>query len=155
MEFNTCALRPLEQTRSAWYTPENLESYFNVARDVLINAGVAELNPNYDHNVVYNEEIIITHPERIYSYDETRMEMAYTDSTKGESDKIVKPLGDDGTTVVTKSSKTGSACCRRLGDGRPLPVFIVFASGDSLELAWCLDVVAANIFDNEGNPLPW
>jgi hypothetical protein len=62
MEFNTCALRPLEQTRFAWYTPENLESYFTVARDVLINAGVAELNPNYDMNVVYSEEIIITHP---------------------------------------------------------------------------------------------
>ena len=41
MEFNTSALRPLEQTRSAWYTPENLESYFTASKDVLINAGVA------------------------------------------------------------------------------------------------------------------
>jgi len=118
MEFNTGTLRPLEQTRSAWYTPETLEAYFIVARVVLINAGVVELNPNCDPNVVYTEEIIITHPERICFYDETRMEMVCTDPTKGKSDKIIKRLGDDMTTVVTKSSKTGSACCSPLNKSR-------------------------------------
>jgi len=44
---------------------------------------------------------------------------------------------------------------RSSGDGRPLPVFIVFAPGDSFEPAWCLDVVSDNVLDNEGNPLPW
>jgi hypothetical protein len=83
------------------------------------------------------------------------MEMDYTDATKGKSDRIVKPLGDVGTTVVTKSSKTRSAYCGRQGDGRPLHVFIVFASGDLFEPAWCLDAVSNNVFDNEGNPLPW
>jgi len=66
MEFNTCALQPLEQTRSPWYAPESLEAYFTVARDVLINAGIAELNPHYGPNDVYNKEIIITPPPRAH-----------------------------------------------------------------------------------------
>ena len=156
MEFHSGSLRPLEQTRAAWYTPENLEIYFDVAKDVLINAGVAEVNPNYDPAVAYSEQIIITHPERICSYDETRMEMDCTDPTKGKTDRIVKAgMGDDGTTVVTKSSKTGSACCGRLGDGRALPVFVVFASGDTFDPAWAPHIVSDTIFDNEGEALPW
>jgi hypothetical protein len=93
MEFNTCVLRPLEQTKSAWYTPENLESYFTVTRELLINAGVAESNPNYDPNVVYSEEIIITHPERICSYDETIMKMDSTDHTKSQERQNSETLG--------------------------------------------------------------
>ncbi len=46
MHFLTGALRPLEQTMAEWFTVDNLEGYFNIARDVLINAGVTVKNPD-------------------------------------------------------------------------------------------------------------
>ena len=53
-EFLTSALRPLELTRKEWYTAENLASYFEVAKGVLMKAGVAEVNPHYDREVPYS-----------------------------------------------------------------------------------------------------
>jgi hypothetical protein len=60
MGFTTGALRPLEQTRHEWIVVESLETYFEAARDVLIDAGVAVRNPNYDSYLPYSEEILIT-----------------------------------------------------------------------------------------------
>ncbi len=65
MEFLTGPLRPLEETRAAWYTESNLEKYFKVARDAMLKAGVAVLNDDFDPNKPYSEEILITAPERI------------------------------------------------------------------------------------------
>jgi len=57
---------------------EKLAEYFEVAKDVLLNAGVAIINPDYDPTEVYSQYILITHPERICSYDETRSELDCT-----------------------------------------------------------------------------
>jgi hypothetical protein len=38
---------------------------------MLLDAGFDVLNPAYDLSAPYSEEIIITRPERICSYDET------------------------------------------------------------------------------------
>ena len=48
MEFTIGVLRPLEQKRVEWNTSINLKIYFEVARDVLFDAGVAALNHAYD-----------------------------------------------------------------------------------------------------------
>ena len=156
MEFTTGKLRPLEQTRAEWHTEENLAAYFDVARDVLLNAGVAELNPEYDPDVPYSEEIIITHPERICSYDETKMELDCTRGGSGKRDRFVRAgLEDDGESIVTKSSSCASAACGRLGDGRALPVYIVFASGETYDAKWAPEIVSEDIFDKDGKPLAW
>ena len=60
--FGTEVLRPLEQTRHEWFTPENLDTYFEVARDALLDAGMIFRNPHYDPQVPFSEEIIITRP---------------------------------------------------------------------------------------------
>ncbi len=54
MNFLIGTLRPLEQTRAQWFTEENLEGYFNIARDVLIKAGFAVVNPDFDPDVPYS-----------------------------------------------------------------------------------------------------
>ena len=82
MEFLTWPLRPLDQTRDKWYTEENLELYFVVAKYLPVDAGVAIINPNFDSNIPYSQEILITHPERICSYDETKMELDCTRARK-------------------------------------------------------------------------
>jgi hypothetical protein len=125
MEFLTGPLRPMELTIAEWFTTENLERYFDVAKDVRVTAGVAIVNPDFDPDEPHSEPIFITHPERISSYDETRMDPDCTKACGGNTDCIVKAgLGDDGTSIVTKSSKSGSAVCGRLGDGRALPIFV-------------------------------
>lgn len=62
---------------------------------------------------------------------------------------------DDGTTVVTKFDKCAFAVCGRLGDGRALPVFVCFASGDSYVFAWASHYVSDDILDKDVKPLPW
>lgn len=46
------ALRPLEDRRADWFSEENLEKYFEVARDVLLYTGVAVINPDYGLNLL-------------------------------------------------------------------------------------------------------
>jgi hypothetical protein len=55
-----------------------MASYFEVAKGVLLNAGVALVNPDYDPDLPYSQEILITKPERIWPYDETKMELDCT-----------------------------------------------------------------------------
>ena len=78
------------------------------------------------------------------------------DPNKGLTDRIVRAgTKDDGTSLVTKSSKTAFAVCGRLGDGRPMPVYTVFNSGDSFEPSWTPSIVSDCIFDKDGKGLPW
>ena len=156
MDFLTGHLRPLEQTREEWYTEKNLETYFDIARDVFLNAGVAVMNPTFDPSEPYSEELNIVAPDRICSYDETRVELDCTDPSKGLTDRIVRAgPKDDGTSLVTKSSKTASAVCGRLGDGRAMPVYTVFNSVNSFEPSWTPSIVSDCIFDKDGKGLPW
>ena len=121
-------LRPLELTRVEGYTEKNLVEYFEVGKDIALTSGVAKINPDYDPEAVYSEEILITSPERICSYDETRMKIDCTKPGKGKSVQFIRTMEKDGEVIVTHSSKTASAVCGRLDDGGPLPVYTVFAS---------------------------
>ncbi len=108
---------------------------------MLLDAGVDVRNPDYDPEIPYSEENIITRPDRICSYDETKMELDYTRGSAGYRDRFVRErLKDDGEVVVTKSSCSDLAACGRLGDGRALPVYIVYASGDSYEASWAPEI---------------
>ncbi len=106
-------MKPLELTRKECHTKENLNAYFETAKDVLVSAGVTKVNPDFDPDMLYYEAIIITHPERIGSYDETKVEMVCTKA--GSKDKTIMTSKDNkATIIVTKSSKTASAVCGRL-----------------------------------------
>jgi len=59
------------------------------------------------------------------------------------------------TIIVTKSSKSASSVCGRLGDGRLLPVFICFAFGESFEHEWGPHIVSEDIIDKYGDGLAW
>jgi hypothetical protein len=114
-----------------------LADYVEVTKDVLLDAGVAIINSEYDLTEVYSQEILITHLERICSYDETRLELDCTRPGKGKGDRYIKAgKDDDGEVIVTKSSKIASAMCERLGDGRPLPLYGVFVSDEEHHALW-------------------
>jgi hypothetical protein len=104
--------------------------------------------------VPYSEELLSVAPERICYYDETRVELDYTDPSKCASDRIIRDNAKDhGTSIVAKSSKSAYAVCDRLGDGRPLSVYIVFNSSDSFEPQRTPHVMFDCIFDKDGKAL--
>ena len=119
---------------------------------MLLGAGVVVLNPAYDPSAPYSEEIIITRPERICSYDETKIELDCTKGGAGKRDRAIRIPFDDGETVVTKLDRCASAACGRLGDGRALPVYNVFGSGETYDLEWVLDIKTPDILDKDGEP---
>jgi hypothetical protein len=133
-----------------------MKSYLQVAGDVLINAGVAKLNPDYDPNELFSQEIIITAPERLCSYDEPKIELDCTKVGKGNTNRTIRNgPEDDNTAIITKLDKRGSTFCGRLGDGRALPVFIDFKPGDSFEPSWASHYVSDDILDDERKQLAW
>ena len=103
-----------------------------VAKDLLVDAGVVIMNPHFEPNIPYSKEIPITHPERICSYDETKMELDCNRAGRGKTDRTTRDGDkDDDTSLLVKSSKCGTATCGRLGGDRSLPSFVCFAYGDS------------------------
>ncbi len=90
MEFITVIFLSLEYTRAELNTPENLETYVEVANGVLLDAGVVVCNPDYNPTVPYSEEILIARPERICSYDETKVELDYTKGGAGKRDACIR-----------------------------------------------------------------
>ena len=92
------------------------------AKDSMLNAGVAIINPDYDPTEAYYQKILITHTERICSYDETRSELDCTRPRKGRGDRYIRDgKDDDGEVIVIKSSKSASVICGRLGTLNPKP----------------------------------
>jgi hypothetical protein len=83
------------------------------------------------------------------------MELYSTKGGAGKRDRFVKPIDDDGETVVTKSSIFASAACGRLVDGQALRVYIVSTSGETYDSMWAPEIHAPDIFDKDGKPLSW
>ncbi len=101
--MHTCVERPLELTRQEWISHVNLEKYFKVAVEIMVNVGVAEPNPEYDPTMPYDEVIFITRPWLIASFDETRVNLDSTETSKGKTDRaIISGPEDDGECIVTK-----------------------------------------------------
>eukprot|EP00873_Tetraselmis_striata_P044253 jgi/Tetstr1/464517/TSEL_009275.t1 len=79
----------------------------------MLNAGVAVRNPDYDPTVLRSEMLTITHPERIFSFDETSVELDCTKDGKRKGDRIVRDgKHDRGEGLSTKSSATATVAAR-------------------------------------------
>jgi hypothetical protein len=113
------------------------------------------VNPDFDPELPYSQELLITKPERICSYDETKVELDCTMGGKGKKDRTLRVPNDAGTTVVTKSDTCASAVCGRLGDGGFLPILVCFPSSDSYVLAWVPHYVCNDIMDKDKKLFPW
>jgi hypothetical protein len=123
---------------------------------VLLKAIVARVNPDFQPDVPYSQEILITHHERITSYDETKLELDCTKGDKGKGDMIVRAChADDGEGVVPKTTSCASETCGRRGDGKALTPIIVFSSGETWDPEWSPHIVSDDLKDKDGNPLSW
>jgi hypothetical protein len=72
--------RPLEIARALWTTSSNIGKHYKVLEDTLLEAGLAVVNEGFDPNKPFDEPIKITKPERIFSFDETRIQMDMADA---------------------------------------------------------------------------
>ena len=153
--MTTGTVRPLEITRSEWLTEENLATYYDVAEGVLLNAGVAVRNTAYVPGEPFSQSILITRPERIVSFDETRLELDCTRTSKARTDRVVRSGYEDrGESLATKSSATASAICGRTGTGLALPPYIVFSSGQTFQHSWAPAYVS-EVLDSNGQRIQW
>eukprot|EP00873_Tetraselmis_striata_P015829 jgi/Tetstr1/436093/TSEL_002686.t1 len=81
--------------------------------------------------------LTITHSERIFSFDETRVELDCTKSGKRKGNRIVRGgKHDRGEGLSTKNNATATMACGRTGIGETLPPYTVSASGSSMEAGW-------------------
>jgi hypothetical protein len=127
--FLTRAERPLEMTRHEWLALGNLETYFDVCAEVFVKAGVARVNLDYDPN---GEPISIDKPHLISSFNETKVALYSTTTSKGKQHCLLcAGVENDGECFVTRSSSCATFVCGRLGTREALPPYIVFASGNT------------------------
>ena len=78
------------KTIAEWFTTEKLEIYFEVVKNVLVDAKVADRNSDFDQTAPYFEELLITRQKWIYSYDETKMELDCTKGGAGKLDRAIR-----------------------------------------------------------------
>ena len=141
----TGASRPLEITRDLWSTSENVKQYYEVLEKVLLDEGIAERNPAFDPLVPFSEKLLILHPERLMSYDETAVSLDETVGSKAAKTKTVRAgRGDEGRVAATRESTHITATGGRIGY-KALPVMVVFGSGQRYQQRWCGEPPVGNV----------
>eukprot|EP00966_Prymnesium_polylepis_P131319 3037181-Prymnesium_polylepis.1 len=63
--------RPLEIERAKWETSEKILPWYEVVEDGMVAAKVAVYREGFDPTKPYDHRIIITHPELIFSFDQS------------------------------------------------------------------------------------
>ena len=129
----------IETTRAAWLTPANLERYYDVAAEMLVDAGIAHRVEGFDRAQAYAVMLIIDHLERMLSYDETDLTLDQTGGSKSNSLRtITSGKGDYGETAATKSGKKVTGTGGRI-ENKALALYVVFGGGETFDARWCQD----------------
>ena len=137
--IGTSNARPLEIDRARWATAEHIQEWYDLVADALVDAGIAVRNPAYDSADPKSEAIFIVHPERLLSFDESRLELDMTSGSKANAERIVVDKREDretrGETLAHKGGFAGTGVGGSTANGCALPALFIFASG-SLKLEW-------------------
>lgn len=112
---------------------------------VLVDEGIAELNPDFDPLVPYSQKLNILHPERLISYDKTAVSLDETVGSKAAKARTIRAgRDDDGRVAATRESTHITATGKRIGH-KPLPAIIVFGSGQHYQQRWCAPSPVGNV----------
>eukprot|EP00854_Cymbomonas_tetramitiformis_P031198 gene31198-39164_t len=89
-------------------------------------------NPDWVHDDPDSCMIHITKPDRLFSFDETRLTMDCTDSSKSRQHRIVKTgKADNGEVLVNKGGGVATGVGGSFANGASLPPFFIFGGADS------------------------
>ena len=128
--------RPLEMKREEWATSHNIALHYECLEKTFIDAGVAQRNPDFDPEVPNSQPILITKPERIVSFDETRLQMDMTEVGSGNQMRTVRAGKEDtGETLAAKGGGDASGVGGSTAAGGGLPPMFILA-GQSIDIAW-------------------
>jgi hypothetical protein len=137
--LRTGHMQPIEITRQKWLTSGNLKRYYEVLAAMLVKAGIARWNPDFDEDVPYSEVVLFIHPQRLTSHDETDTSLNADFSSKKNSNRgILDGRSDDGAVLGHKAGMKISATIGRTGAGEATPPYFCFASGKGWEPGWAL-----------------
>lgn len=155
--FSTANQRPLEITRAKWATAANIGQWYDMIADVLVDKGLAVKNPNYDVNAKPGsadcEPIHITKPDRILSFDESRIELDMTQATKSNESRTIvdkqAPASSRQESLANKGGLCGTGVGGSTASGKALPGLFIMASG-SIEASWCTPAPLSDFLDGSG-----
>ncbi|KAK3263638.1 hypothetical protein CYMTET_27571 [Cymbomonas tetramitiformis] len=120
--------RPLELTRGKWCTSANMHTHYEVLANTLVDAGLAVCNPDFEEADPDSVMIHITKPERVMSFDETRLSTDCTESSKARyrrSGHLKTGKGDEGEALANKGGGVATGVGGSLANGNSLPPFFI------------------------------
>ncbi|KAK3239236.1 hypothetical protein CYMTET_50820 [Cymbomonas tetramitiformis] len=86
-------------------------------------------------------------PERLLSFDETRLTMDQTSTSKSKAERIVIAGEDDvGDTIADKGGEDGTLCASTVANGDAGPPLWIFAV-ESYKAAWTVDAPRSTVID--------
>ncbi|KAK3256831.1 hypothetical protein CYMTET_34053 [Cymbomonas tetramitiformis] len=139
--------RPFESDRVKWCTAKNLHQHYKVLAESLVGAGVAVWNPDFDEDERHSAMVKIIKPERLLSFDETRLTMDQTSTSKSKVERIVTIDEEDvGDVVANKGGGDGTLCASTLASGDAGPPLWIFAA-ESYKPAWTVDAPRSTVVD--------
>jgi len=155
--LGTANQRPLEADRARWSTAKNVGDWYQMLAESLVDLGLAEWNADYDRDAAVgtraSELIIITKPDRVISFDETRVELDMTKASKEKRAKIVIDKSADRSTAAEtlafKGGLQGTGVGGSTASGRALPALFVF-QGHSLQPRWLSQSPDCDFYDENG-----
>ena len=158
--LETANQRPLEIDRARWCTAANIRDWYTMLATALVDAGVAIVNPDYDASADpesrAGQPIIITHPDRIFSFDESRVEMDMTKASKAKQERTLVdktvPRQERNETLAAKGGQNGTGVGGSTADGKALPGLFIFA-GAGLSPAMCKPTPNCDFYDADGKML--
>ena len=126
--LTTGTYRPLEVSRAQWTTSANMLTHYKVLEDTFLEAGIAVKNPDHDPTKPLDEPIKITHPQLLFSWDESKASLDMKQGGKSKGERIVKVDGDGGETIANQGGGEASIVCGSYGDGHSIPPMSIFAA---------------------------
>jgi len=143
--------------RAKWSTSKNVGDWYQMVADNLVALNLAEWNAGFNPDAApgsrASEMIFITKPDRLISFDETRVEL---DMTKSYKDRKAKILIDKSVerstateTIAFKGGLQGTGVGGSTASGRALPALFVFMGG-SLQPRWLSQSPDCDFYDEDG-----
>ena len=108
----------------------NMKIHYDVVVEVLLRLKIAVWNPDFVQGApgIKGEEIFIVKPERLFSWDETKVALKMQAESKAKAERMVLagPM-DDGSIMASNSSVAASGIGSSLTSSHSLPAFFVLA----------------------------
>eukprot|EP00965_Chrysotila_dentata_P236350 6201266-Pleurochrysis_carterae.AAC.5 len=150
--------RPIEIERARWATAKSIWTWYDMLAKTLVEAGVASWNPEFDSTAPLGshkaELIIITEPKRVMSFDESRVELDMTESTKCPQQRMVvdktAPRTQRLDTLAHKGGLAGTGVGGSTASGHALQSALFILASMHLEDQWMSPSPVSHFVDKMG-----